>query len=180
MFKNIITIALCGSFISFFFSCYTFKYIPQNEVKQIKNEKAGILAIQKETSEYITFFKHNLGILNNGIVNGKVKQKVNIKIELSRRNVRHIVYDTYEGNTHIKTKEGKLYRVADYRKDRDNVYIDSLYEFITVSVPVSEIGHIKVKQLDVPATLGFSCASACILTLGILGLKYGPLTNFGW
>jgi len=170
MFKKLVSLILLLSFLSFSISCYTSATIPKDEFVESGDKNVKILAVQKKSGEHIAFFKDYLGILKDDVITGKVKQKVDVKIEIDRKNVRTIYFNTVEGNTHIITKEGRTYSVAEYKKDKDNIYIDSLYELTSVSIPISDIDLVYIKKVDPVKDVGIILAGTIVvgIVVGII------------
>jgi len=170
MSRKIISLFTLLAFVIFTMSCITTKTKNVRVADDWQGKKRKILSLVKTSGEYIKFSKNNLGRIYGDKIAGTAVI-LSKKVEITQDNIKTVQRDIKGMISEITHKNGKIYHVVNVStkddltgKEEDRIIFFTTYETSeSVTIPLSEVKSVKVKNFDFVASL-------CLV--GAIGLAF--------
>jgi len=165
MSREIIASFTLLAFIVFSISCFTTRLKEVRTVADWQGAKVKILALNKTSGEYVEFSKKRPGriygdkIAGTAVVSGTAVV-LSKKVEITQDNIKGITRDHKGMISEILNKKGKIYHVVNGtarvvstkddltgKKEKRIIFIATYNTYESVTIPLSEVKSVKVKNL---------------------------------
>ena len=178
--RKIISLFTLFAFIVFSISCYITRLKEVKTAADLRGKKGKIVSLVKTSGEHIKFSKNSLGRIYGDKIVGTVVV-LSKKVEITRDNIKEVKRDKNGTISEITHKNGKTYLVAygavkvvstkddltGKEEERITFYTTPYETFESVTIPLSEVRSVKVKNFDFVVSL---CFVGGIIGLGALAL----------
>ena len=176
--RKIISLFTLLAFIVFSLSCVTTRLKEVRTSADWQGKKVKILAVDKISGEHIEFSKKSLGRIYGDKIAGTAVV-LSKKVEITQDNIKRLNRDIKGMISKITHKNGKIYHVvtgtarvvsikdALTGKEEERIIFFTTYETSeSVTIPLSEVKSVKVKNVDFVASLCLVGAIGLVFFLG--------------
>jgi len=164
--RKIISLFTLFAFIVFSISCYITRLKEVRTAADLRGKKGKIVSLVKTSGEHIKFSKKGLGRIYGDKIVGTVVV-FSKKVEITRDNIKKVKRDKNGTISEITHKNGKTYLVAygavkvvstkddlTGKEEERIIFYTTPYEtYESVTIPLSEVKSVKIKNFDYVVSL---------------------------
>ena len=179
MSRKIVSLFTLFAFIVFSISCSITSLKEVRTADDLRGKKGKIVSLVKTSGEHIKFFKNDLGrIYRDKIVGTAVV--LSKEVEIIRDNIKEVKKDRNGKISEITLNNGKIFHVVagitkevsiQYdlagKKEERIIFFTTYETFESVTIPLSEVKSVRVKNFDFVLSL---FVVGAVIGLGALAL----------
>jgi hypothetical protein len=181
--RKIISLFTLLAFIVFSISCYVTSLKEVRTAADLRGKKGKIKRLVKTSGEHIEFSKNGRGRIYGDKIVGTIAV-ISKKVEITRDNIKKVKRDENGKVLEITHKNGKTYPVnygsvkevsikddLTGKEEERIIFFTTPYEtYESVSIPLSEVKSVRIKNFDFIASL---FVAGAVIGLGVAALAIG-------